>query len=349
MAIDLMDVWTEALSPERDTRRLEQRLRFLGWSHDEARNRLSGDFLLDARKEPVALSLLESGLARFERSGPAKRTDSGRGRQSSGEALPFEEVLAPFAFAAASDLIRRERRRWLKLMSRPARRALVRSLLKRLCETAAPALSAALRRRSPSFYLMLPGVRLPPKEEPYLRFVDGLRQGGLRTMLADLTVLAHLICARMEQWQAATAEFLLRLQNDAPVLQASFGLEKIWSAHLQCDLGDSHQEGRNVMAITFLDGKRLVYKPRCVRTGEAWFELLEWLKREDASFSLSAPRVLSRENYGWVEWVDPATNSDERGAQLYYQRAGELLALAWLFSPPRICTKKMLLLPRTGL
>jgi type 2 lantibiotic biosynthesis protein LanM len=332
MAIDLMDVWTEALSPERDTRRLEQRLRFLGWSHDEARNRLSGDFLFDARKEPVALSLLEGGLARFERSGPAIRTDSGRGRQSSGEALPFEEVLAPFAFAAASDLIRRERRRWLKLMSRPARRALVRSLLKRLCETAAPALSAALRRSSPLFYLMLPGVRLPPKKAPYLRFVEGLRQAGLRTMLADLPVLAHLICTRMEQWQAATAEFLVRLQNDAPVLQGSFGLEKIWSSHLQCDLGDSHQEGRNVMAITFLDGKRLVYKPRCVRTGEAWFELLEWLKREDASFSLSAPRVLSRENYGWVEWVDPATNSDEAGAQLYYQRAGELLALAWLFS-----------------
>jgi type 2 lantibiotic biosynthesis protein LanM len=332
MAIDLMDVWTEALSPERDTRRLEQRLRFLGWSHDEARNRLSDDFLFDARKEPAALCLLESGLARFERSGPAERTDSGRGRQSSEKALPFEEVLSPFAFAAASDLIRKERRRWLKLMSRPARRALVRSLLKRLCETAAPALSAALRRRSQSLYLMLPGVRLPPREEPYLRFVDGLRQGGLRTMLAGLTVLAHLICARMEQWQVATAEFLMRLQNDALVLQASFGLEKIWSAHLQCDLGDSHQEGRNVMAITFLDGKRLVYKPRCVRMGEAWFELLEWLKREEANFSLSAARVLSRENYGWVEWVDPATNSDERGAELYYQRAGELLALAWIFS-----------------
>jgi type 2 lantibiotic biosynthesis protein LanM len=332
MATDLMDVWKEALSPERDTRRLEQRLRFLGWKHDEARDRLSGDFLFDARKEPATLSLLENGLACFERSGRAKRTDSERGRKSSDKALPFEEVLAPFAFAAASDLIRRERLRWLKLMSRPARRALVRSLLKRLCETAAPALSAAHRRRPQSLYLMLPGVRLPPKEEPYLRFVDELRQGGLRAMLADLTVLAHLICARMEQWQAATAEFLLRLQNDAPVLQASFGLEKVWSAHLQCDLGDSHQEGRNVMAITFLDGKRLVYKPRCVRMGAAWFELLEWLKREDASFSLSAPRVLSRDNYGWVEWVDPATNSDERGPELYYQRAGELLALAWIFS-----------------
>ena len=332
MAIDLMDVWREALSPERDTRRLEQRLRFLGWSHDEARNRLSGDFLFDARKEPAALSLLESGLARFERSSPAERSDSGRGRSSSYEALPFEEVLSPFAFAAASDLIRKERRCWLKLMSRPARRALVRSLLKRLCQIAAPALSAALRRRSPLLYLMLPGVRLRPKEEPYRRFVDGLRQGGLRTMLAELTVLMHLICARMEQWQVATAEFLMRLQNDAPLLQASFGLEKIWSAQLQCDLGDSHQEGRNVMAITFLDGKRLVYKPRCVRMGQAWFELLEWLKREDASFSLSAPRVLSRENYGWVEWVNPATNSDERGAKLYYQRAGELLALAWIFS-----------------
>ena len=51
--------------------------------------------------------------------------------------------------------------------------------------------------------------------------------------------------------------------------------------------------------------------------GETWFELLEWLKRKGASFSLSAPQVLSRENYGWMEWVDPATNSDEPGAQLY--------------------------------
>jgi type 2 lantibiotic biosynthesis protein LanM len=331
MAANLIDAWTEALSPERDTRRLTQRLRFLGWSDAEARSRLSRDSLFGPIKEPAALSLLECGLALFEHSNPQSKESKKTGL-SSGETLPFEEVLAPFAFAAASDLIRRERHRWLKPMSRPARRALVRSLRMRLCETAAPALAAALRRRSVLLSLALPGLRLPPQKGPYLRFVDELRQGGLRTMLADLPVLAHMLCARMEQWQAATAEFLLRLRDDGPALQASFGLEKIWIAHLKCDLGDCHQEGRNVMAVTFADGKRLVYKPRCLHMGEAWFELLEWLKQKDANFSLSAPRVLSRENYGWVEWVDPATIEDEPRAERYYQCAGELLALAWLFS-----------------
>src|ERR1700693_767815 len=86
------------------------------------------------------------------------------------------------------------------------------------------------------------------------------------------------------------------------------------------------------MAVTFADGKRLVYKPRCLHMGEAWSELLKWLKREDVTFSLSAPRVLSRENYGWVEWVNPVAIADGPGVKRYYRCAGELLALAWLFS-----------------
>jgi Lanthionine synthetase C-like protein len=136
----LIEAWTAALSPELDNRRLAQRLRFLGCSAHEAQSGLSRDSLFGPVKEPAALHLLERGLALFERSNSTKRS---RSRQSSGKALPFGEVLAPSASAAASDLIRRERRRWLKLISRPARRALVRSLLERLCETAAPALTAA--------------------------------------------------------------------------------------------------------------------------------------------------------------------------------------------------------------
>jgi type 2 lantibiotic biosynthesis protein LanM len=326
----LIDAWTAALSEERDSRRLAQRLRFLGWSDAEAQTRLSRDILFDPVPRLGALSFLESGLALFERSNRIKRLHSRGSGQSPGETLPFEEVLAPFALAAASDLIRREKSRWLKLISRPARHALVRNLLERLCSTAAPALAAALRRRPDSLSLLLPGLR--PQKEPYLRFVDQLRQGGLRAMLADLPVLAHLLWARIEQWQAATAEFLLRLHNDAPALQARFGLEKVWIGHLKCDLGDCHQEGRNVMAVTFADGKRLVYKPRCLHMGEAWSELLKWLKREDVTFSLSAPRVLSRENYGWVEWVNPVAIADGPGVKRYYRCAGELLALAWLFS-----------------
>jgi type 2 lantibiotic biosynthesis protein LanM len=329
--LGLIDAWTAALSPELDIRRLQQRLRFLGLSDEEARSRLSRDSLFVPVRQPAALSLLNTGLALFERWN-FERTSHRWNGEDSGAALPFEEVLAPFALAAASELIQKERHRWLKLMPRPARRSLVRSLLQRLCETAAPSLAAALRKSSVSLSLMLPGLRLPPQKEPYLRFVEQLRQGGLRTILADLPVLAHLLCARMEQWQAATAEFLFRFENDTPALQASFDLEKILIANLECDLGDCHQEGRNVMAVTFLNDKRLIYKPRCLRMGEAWFELLEWLKREHANFSLSAPRVLSRENYGWVEWIAPATIKDEPAAERYYQSAGELLALAWLFA-----------------
>src|SRR3981081_1125002 len=117
MAVNLIDAWTEALSPERDSRRLAQRLRFLGWSADDARSRWARDCLFDAVKEPGARSLLESGLALFEHSNPQSKESKKTGL-SSGETLPFEEVLAPFALAAASDLIRRERRRWLKPMSR---------------------------------------------------------------------------------------------------------------------------------------------------------------------------------------------------------------------------------------
>ena len=83
--------------------------------------------------------------------------------------------------------------------------------------------------------------------------------------------------------------------------------------------------------VSFMDGSRVVYKPKDLRLDVAWLALVERLNAATPPVQLKAVRAIARDGYGWTEFIEHA-GTDAAGCELFFRRAGAWLALLHCFS-----------------
>lgn len=153
-----------------------------------------------------------------------------------------------------------------------------------------------------------------------------------------LPVLARQLRQRTRSAVAHGIEVLERLARDWPELRRTLlpeGRPGILES-LELRLGLGRRGGRAVTRLTFSDGRRLLYKPWSLAAEEQVGRLLDWLVEKGREGSGSAvfeglrlPRVLDRDGYGWMEWVDgsrpseASTSSRDPGERIHPSLAAE--------------------------
>jgi type 2 lantibiotic biosynthesis protein LanM len=245
--------------------------------------------------------------------------------------IPFEQILRPAAAVAARRLDRLAGSA-MRLLSSEARASVERMLLRRLSLYAAPCLLEDFDRERPAGARMasrwLGPAQSAAPAELYQRFAEAHLNDGLLRLLEEWPALARIVVTVCTVWIEAGAEFLTRLETDLPLLAAAFGTP--WSDACVTELSlaesDPHNGGRTVAVLRFANGTGLVYKPRDTGAEAAFHEFAEWCNANGAPERISAPRVLRRPGYGWVERVEPAPLDGEAAARRYYTRAGALMA-----------------------
>ena len=203
------------------------------------------------------------------------------------DALPFEEILAPFVLVARERLAGRTAA-FGKLLSAAARAALERSLLRSLSRRSGELLLTefeTMRAQEQSSWDRLFALAQDPEGRSlYQRFVRRLAEGGLARLFRRYPVLARHLGTISPLWVEANAEFLGRLEADLPELERLFGDgEELGNVvELEPSLSDPHRGGRSVVALTFASGRKLVYKPKDMGTEAAYHRLLAWLNERGA-------------------------------------------------------------------
>lgn len=120
---------------------------------------------------------------------------------------------------------------------------------------------------------------------------------------------------------------------------------------IKSNLSDPHNRGRCAIALTFKSGIKLVYKPKDLGLEVAYNQFLDWcnqhfsgewgtetgsqkseVKSQNSDYHLlfKVLKVLDRQTYGWVEYVEQLPCEDEAAARRFYQRTGKLLCLLYL-------------------
>ncbi|MCX2971645.1 MULTISPECIES: type 2 lanthipeptide synthetase LanM family protein [Streptomyces] len=164
------------------------------------------------------------------------------------------------------------------------------------------------------------------------RFVDFVRQMSapdeLTRLFTAYPVLARLVGQAAEQTTAAHAELLRRLAADrAALADTLLGHDPGPLAVVACGLGDRHRGGRSVSRLRFADGRSVVYKPRPLDLHAHFTELLGWLNDRVPHLDLSAAGCLTRDGYGWMEYIAHTPCADAAELDGFYRRQGALLAL----------------------
>jgi type 2 lantibiotic biosynthesis protein LanM len=173
-----------------------------------------------------------------------------------------------------------------------------------------------------------------PGETPEARFHAFVHQLTSREVatgiLAEYPVFARSAALAVMYWLDATYELLEHLSHDWHELQDTWGDTGPLCA-MQC-LGDPHRHHRHVYILEFRNGIKIVYKPRPLAVEKQFQQLLEWLNSQGARPHLRTLTVLSKSDYGWVEFIGASACTTDRQVRHFYERIGALLAIFYALS-----------------
>ncbi len=246
--------------------------------------------------------------------------------------LPFEELLLPFVVYARQRLVR-SAPEGMAFLAPEALASLERWLLSQLCHHAEQALYVA-------FYLfratLVPNShdwqKRTTQRTLYQAFVQRHQGEGLLPFFQCYSVLARLLVLLVEQWVESSQEFLQRLASDLPSLTHRFSADQNPGPVTEIISGcsDRHHNGRTVWLLTFRSGLKLVYKPRSLKVEDAFSGWLTWINTTGFPLPFREVRVLNRDSYGWMEYVEHVPCQSMQEVQRYYRRAGAMLCLLYV-------------------
>jgi type 2 lantibiotic biosynthesis protein LanM len=332
--------------------KFQQRMDWAGWSINTVRSIMGTVKVMDTQTLPGwAITLKE--IIQTARDRSKIQNFKSQAPIDCEKPLPFEDLLLPACSVARDKLLTRlgfdslsPHNLPLELLSQDAYLAMECSLLSNLINLCEKTLELEFSRFRPlgeSFLnILLKETPATPNKTYYQEFVQKLLEDGFLSFFQKYPVLGRLIATRIDFWVEATAEFLQHLKADKSQIeqvflhsqlnadrasQSKIELGKV--VEIKSNLSDPHKGGRCVIALTFESELKLVYKPRNLDLEVAYNELLEWCNQQDVPLPFKILKVLNRQTYGWVEYVEQQPCEDEAAARRFYQRAGMLLCLLY--------------------
>jgi type 2 lantibiotic biosynthesis protein LanM len=170
-------------------------------------------------------------------------------------------------------------------------------------------------------------------QERFSSFIQYLCQRDrLLALLQEYPILARQLIICIEHWVNFSLEFLTHLSADWREIKNTFSPNKDSGEllEIQGSEGDSHRQGRSVIIAKFSSGFQLVYKPRSLSVDIHFQQLLTWLNERGANPSFKTINILNRDSHGWVEFITPASCSNQEEIHRFYQRQGGYLALLYI-------------------
>jgi len=242
---------------------------------------------------------------------------------------PFAELLRPFLAVFEAEVDRRcpgAR----ALLGPAARDAVRRDFLAALVELCLPTLEL---RFTVHRALALPSPT-PDCTVQYRRFVAECLDDGFQGWMADYPELGPTCARLLEARSAATAEYLHRYRTDRPLLAQALGLGRDPGPIVDLELGlsDPHRGGRSVVRFSTASGASFYYHPKDLGLFSGFNALLGWINARGNPTPLQQTRCLQRPGYGWMAPVPHRPCPDAGAVGRYYERAGQLLCLAYLLN-----------------
>ncbi|ACK66017.1 Lanthionine synthetase C family protein [Rippkaea orientalis PCC 8801] len=170
-----------------------------------------------------------------------------------------------------------------------------------------------------------------PQKARYNTFIETLLQDkGLR-FFHQYPVLARLLTTILDLWLEYTVEFLQRLQADLSLIELTFGETKNLGKvkEINTSLSDYYHQSY-VLDLTFLSGKKIVYKPKNLAIDAAFYKFQDWCNQQNITLPFKVIKIINQEKYGWQEFVSPEAFGEEKEVKNFYQRAGMVLSMIYV-------------------
>jgi type 2 lantibiotic biosynthesis protein LanM len=208
---------------------------------------------------------------------------------------------------------------------REAARRLAWPIALELAELCAPAIALELQAARAAGALS--GADARERAAAFLREFGHARRA--RELLGEHPMLARLLHERLCLGEQAATELLKRLCADWDALRGSLLAGPDPGALCEVvPLGDPHDGARRVMALEFVGGARVLYKPRALDTEVAYTAVLDRLSALGLDPPVRSPAALAGgPRHGWQAWVEPQECDSPVAVERFFARLGAQLAV----------------------
>ena len=306
---------------------LQKRLESMGLTRESALTRLASRSIPAGHPLPAWAQFLEKVLnpeRTLTTDLPGVRSQLSSEVDSTDRFPAFPELASPF-LSVASEVLSSNAcvQRWFEPQ---AIDCVATMLQKRIASISARTLSHEQKLRSQAGELI--------GETPDDRYVDFMQRfvatdEGRLALFEKYPVLARLLATRTLQTNEIIIEIAERLESDANEIseQLLCGRPLTKVSCIKLGLSDSHLNGRSVTILEFANNEKIVYKPRSLAIDLAYAKLIEWWNSNTPNVTLKCAAVISREDYGWAEYVAASDCQDREDVAKYYRRQGAHTAL----------------------
>ena len=173
-----------------------------------------------------------------------------------------------------------------------------------------------------------------PMRDHYQRFIQRHRCDGLASLLHEFPVLGRMLGQTVVFWLDSSEEILLRVYKDRKFLQKTFDIPTDASLDsISQGLSDHHCGGRTVAILTFVDDTnswKVAYKPRDMGLDVAFQQALVDLNNNSVLPPFLTLKVLNRQGYGYMEFVQHRICKTPQELKRFYHNAGRLSAVLYI-------------------
>lgn len=170
------------------------------------------------------------------------------------------------------------------------------------------------------------------KEQRYQYFVRNYLtdREDIKNLLINYPVLARVMTERTLIHITTFNNMINRFIQDYKELNI-FSNDSIIKK-IEFGMGDTHKNGEAVHIIHFQNGKKTVYKPRSVAVDESFQNLLTWINQKGLKHPLKSLKMISRKDYGWMEFIDYKSCDSKEAVERFYYRQGVLVGLLYILN-----------------
>jgi len=151
--------------------------------------------------------------------------------------------------------------------------------------------------------------------------------GRYESFFEEFSLAGRFLVDTITRWKQSVSRLLSRLHSDRNILCRLTDSDSPFPVvELSADAGDRHGGGETVVVLSFGD-ENVVYKPRSIVPNQSLSQLFDALIDMSSLSVNPTPTGVTRDGYGWVEYVENKPLNSREQLQTYYDRAG---VFAWM-------------------
>ncbi|MBU3157719.1 type 2 lantipeptide synthetase LanM family protein (plasmid) [Clostridium estertheticum] len=154
-----------------------------------------------------------------------------------------------------------------------------------------------------------------------------------KSVLSEYSVMFRIMVTKIDYWICNMSQVVENTLKDREELVKYFNDGKPIGELIKINMGlsDAHNKGKSVIHLVFDSGFNIIYKPRSLRIDDQFQKFLQWFNNSGVKKPLYITKLLDKEHYGWVEYIEYKTCIKESEINSYYWRLGTQLCILYLF------------------